>query len=109
MLAHPVNNCNRKHVRIAVKKGDVLHPRYKVMDISESGIKCAAASSVSPGTQFMVIVNTLENALSIRCEVVWCRESPSVFDSDYIFGCKFVEVKTSYQLQIRRLVESRLR
>jgi len=97
----------RRHTRVAARANDVKHPEFTCLDISESGLKFHANRKVSRGTVFKAQLNLLDEPISVECQVMWCNESPSIFEAGYHIGVKFNTLPISSELQLRKVIESR--
>ncbi len=97
----------RKHVRILAEDGDVGHPEYKCLNISEGGMKFHSARKVTPGKEFEVVLNLFEEPVTIKCKVIWCQGSALVYEEGFHMGVKFVDFSVIDQLRLRAIISER--
>lgn len=98
----------RRHQRIVAKSGDVIHPEFKCLDLSESGSRFQTAREVRIGTEFFIEISALSDSIKVKCVVVWCQKSVSIFENGYHIGVKFEGLSIRNQLQLRELIKQRL-
>lgn len=97
----------RRHARLQARQGDVVHPLFTCLDLSESGMKFASASEVKRGSIITVELNALAKPVKIMCKVVWCREATSTFGDGFHFGVMYTNFSFQNQLRFRELVEDK--
>jgi hypothetical protein len=97
----------RRHERVDAKPGDISHPSYQCLDISESGMKLSADNAVRKGLKFELTLLALDAPLPLKCEVMWCRKPSSIYEHGFYFGARFIDISISNQLKIRELIQQR--
>ena len=98
----------RRHQRIPAQSGDVMHPEFVCLDISESGARFKVERKQRAGTNFMVEIQTLRETFAVKCVIVWCQEPASIFEDGFHAGVKFEGLSIRHQLQLREMINERL-
>jgi hypothetical protein len=97
----------RKYQRLIARDGDVLHPEYKWLDISESGMKFHTIKEIKKNRTLTVTLTALTEPIELKCQVMWCREAPSVYEDGYHFGVQFQDLGLMNLLELRKLIIAR--
>ncbi|OED43556.1 hypothetical protein AB833_03580 [Chromatiales bacterium (ex Bugula neritina AB1)] len=97
----------RQYARIVPRFGDVVHPKYKCLDLSEIGMRFSSPVPVGRGENFTVVLTPLAEDITLHCRVIWCRELVTDAEDRIQFGVVFEGFSMARQLQLRELIRVR--
>lgn len=101
-------NNRRRHARLEVSKKILPNSEFTPVDLSESGLKISSFAKHTVGKILTFKLKLDDEILTIKGVVRWCRESPSVFETEFHLGIEFQEHSISDQLTLRNYIEKQL-
>lgn len=99
---------NRRHRRFAAPSNFIKKTHFKCIDISESGLQFSSHKNQLTGKVFSVTLNLGQQEITIKCKVMWCRKSASIYSDEFFFGIAFVDHSITEQLAIRSYIDKAL-
>ena len=88
----------RRHKRKMVGESILTCSNFIVVDLSESGMGLSSLVQRSRGENIPLTLGLDGEELALNSEIIWCRESVSIYDNEFHYGVEF-EVNSIFQLQ----------
>lgn len=101
-------SARRRHKRVEVGPFILKDPTLTPIDISESGIKIFSTRKLHVDRRISLKLNLHGELLELTGQVMWSRESSSIFEAGCYSGLVFVNYDISQQIQLRKFVERSL-
>lgn len=99
-----MNYERRQYQRLIAKKGDVLHSEYTCIDISEAGMKFHSMSELAKGRIISVKLMVLTDTIELKCQVIWCGKTASIYKEGYHFGVQFLDLGLINRQELRKYI-----
>lgn len=78
---------------------------FKVIDLSEAGMRLSSLRPLKVGERFYLPLNLTGLKKPVHCEVVWCRQVKTGFSREHQIGIKFVDYSAAEQIAIRHYLQ----
>lgn len=94
----------RRHARATVKSDVLVSDDFRLVDLSESGVQLTSIHPRKVGNIIELTLNLEGQNVYLNAIVRWCRQSQSIFSTDYNLGLQFEGIRVNQTLLLRRYI-----
>jgi hypothetical protein len=98
----------RRHARALVNPDILVSNDFRLVDLSESGVQLAAIHPRKVGSTIPLVLDIDGQQVNLRAVVRWCKQSHSIFSTDYNMGLQFEGILVNHTLILRRYINETL-